>query len=203
MPYIVVAVALYFLYKHFSAQSQPAAVVNLDNTPDGPSSVPSDNGGGGDQPPAPDPSPAPSPAAPTVTWKQIPEGQQLTPGADYRASAPPQNALVMALIPSHLASAGFTNVVIYKPGDAFPNDWPDSGNALRIAATLPASAQAQTLNLDGVSVWQNVATDSVSGVLRNVVGRVAHVAPTQVVQAARTMPHPTNNGVYAGLVRRR
>lgn len=198
MPYIVVGFVLYLLYRHYAQQAAPAPLgsqSNPANADSGPGDQPA-NGGGGDVP-----APVSPPAVPTVSWQVIPEGQQLTPGADYRASAPPQGMLVMALIPGHMASVGFTNVVIHKPGESFPNDWPDTGDALRIEATLPPGAQAQTLSLDGVSVWRKVITQTAGDVARHVARRAV-----QMVEAARggaypNVPYPTSNGVYAGLVR--
>ena len=166
MPFIVVGLALYLLYRYYAqppASAQPA-VVDLDSNGGGGGdqpAAPTDNGGGGGGT-TPTPSP-PAPSTATVSWQAIPEGAQLQPGFDYRASAPPQNFMVMALIPSHLASAGFTNVQNLHARRRLPNDWPDTGNALRIEATLPAGAQPQTFNLDGVSVWRKVVTQTAAG----------------------------------------
>jgi len=187
VPFVIAGVALYLLYRHYTADAAPPPapqnVVDLD-------ALPSD-------PQPSDPTPSPAPASPTVSWQEIPEGQQLAPGADYRASAPPQNFMVMAMIPSHLASAGFTNVTIYKPGEAFPNDWPDTGDALRVEATLPPDAQPQTFNLDGVRVWRKATQQSAGAVIRHAV----HVGAQLARDLPKRMP-PSGNGVYAGLVRR-
>jgi hypothetical protein len=186
MPYIVVGFALYLLYRHFAAKAAAPAVVDLDAQGQPASSQP-------DQPPVPVPAPAPSPAA--AAWTELPEGSTLAPGGTYRASAPPQGMLVMMVIPGRLSAAGFTGVHIYNPGDAFPNDWPDSGSLLRIEATLPASASPQTFDLASVRVWKQSVTQTAGSVLRSAARRAVRVAGTQVV-------HPKSNGVYDGLVRR-
>lgn len=208
MPFIFVGVALYLIYRYYTqpAQAPAAPPVVIDVDPNG--------GGGGGQPAAPTggggdvPAP-PAPAIPSVSWQAVPEGAQLQPGFDYRASAPAQNFLVMSMIPGHLASAGFTNVVIHKPGEAFPNDWPDSGSALRIEATLPSGAQPQTFNLDGVSVWQKVVTQTAGQVAGYVVRHVAKGVYESVnrVRVVRGVPYPkvpvpASNGVFDGLVQR-
>ena len=193
MPYLVVGFVLYLLYRHYSRPEAAAAAIT--NTPE-------------DQQPAADQQPdAPSAGDHTgpPTWKELPEGSQVQPGFVYRASAPPQGALIMMMVPGQLAGMGFTDVQIHKPGDAFPNDWPDSGNLLRIEATLPATAQPQTFQLDGVRVWQQVPTQTVGDVFRRMVKIVRatedHVRQ-QVAGAVPSHPHPKDFGVYSGLVRR-
>lgn len=206
MPYLFVGLALYLLYRYYSApsatdQAGPTVLGQPDQPPAQPVTP--------DQPPAPSPDqpPAPTPTTPTstVSWQPIPEGAQLQPGFDYRASAPPQGMLVMALIPSKLSSAGFTNVVIHKPGESFPNDWPDAGDKLRIEATLPSGAQPQDFNLDGVSVWQKVVQQTAGQAVEHAIRHVAH-GVYETVNRVRGVPYPkvavpTSNGVYAGLVR--
>ncbi len=205
MPYVIVGLALYLLYRYYAAQPAvpppPAPslppVVNIPGVdPAGGGGSGGGGGGGGD-------TPAPAATTTTVTWQSVPEGAQLTPGFDYRASAPPQGSLVMMMIPGHLSGAGFTNVVIHNPGDAFPADWPDSGSALRVEATLPESAQPQTFNLDGVKVWQKIVTQSTAGQQppRAMMRHVAQGVYETVSRAAAPIAIPVSNGVYAGLVR--
>jgi len=204
MDYIImggIGLAAYLLYRYYAGQqpAQQPAVVNLDDDNGGQPAAyqPGDNGGGGGT--TPPPPPGPSAPTSTVAWQPISEGAQLQPGFVYRASAPPQNFLVMSMIPGHLASAGFTDVQIYKPGDAFPNDWPDTGSALRIQATLPAGAQPQTFALDGVSVWQQTSATHTAG---QVVQQVVEHAMNRVRGVSyRKIPVPASNGVFAGLVR--
>lgn len=195
MPYIVVGVAMYLLYRYFSTQeSTPAGQASYEGQ-----GQPAANGG------EPAPAAPGSPSAPSVVWQPLAEGSQLQPGSSYRAAAPPQNALVMAMIPSKLSSMGFTGVTIYKPGDAYPNDWPDSGgDMLRIAATLPAGAQPQTLSLNGVSVWRATLAQTTGQVLRRVAQGAARVAmhPGDVVRAAG-VAYPSGFGAHNGLVKPR
>lgn len=206
MPFIIVGLGLYLLYRYYAGQQAAAPVVADSDNGQPASYQPSDGGGGGGSPPTPaTPS---TPSSPAATWQAIPEGAQLQPGFVYRASAPPQNFLVMSMIPSHLASAGFTDVEIFKPGDVFPNDWPDSGSALRIQATLPAGAQPQTFALDGVSVWQQVSTQTTGQITHAMMKHVAHgvyerVRGVSVSIVNPKIPVPASNGVFAGLVRPR
>jgi hypothetical protein len=207
MELIIVGLAVYLLYRYYAQppQGSQPVVVNLDSEGGGGGDTPAapvDNGGGGSTPP---PVPPAAPSGPTASWQPIPEGAQLQPGFTYRASAPPQGFLVMSLISGRLSSMGFTDVQIYKPGDAFPNDWPDSGNALRIQATLPAGASPQTFNLDGVTVWQQVVTQTAGQVAEQVVRHVAR-GVYETMNRVRGAPYPkvaipASNGVYDGLVR--
>ena len=200
MPYLVVGFVLYLLYRHYSnpeaaaaSAKQPAAngqdvqpVNNADNT-------------------NPPPSPSPGDSTGPVTWKELPEGSQMQPGSVYRASAPPQGALVMMMISSTLTGRGFTDVQIYKPGSAFPNDWPDSGDLLRIEATLPEGAQPQTFELQGVRVWQQMPTQTVGDIFRAFVKTVRATEDNvrhHVAAVVPSHPHPKDFGVYSGLVRR-
>jgi hypothetical protein len=194
MPFLLVGFVLYLLYRRYTnptASSAIAPASGQDVQPaayQGPGSPPTD----------------PS-TAPTVTWKELPEGSQLQPGFVYRASAPPQGMITMMAIPSTLASRSFTGVTIYKPGAAFPNDWPDTGNLLRIEAALPLAAQPQEFSLDGVRVWQQVPSQTVGQVVKRVLQTVRHTEDSvreQIGAVVAAHPRPKRRGVYDGLLRR-
>ncbi len=195
MPYVVAGLVLYLLWRYYAAQEQQAS-----------------NGGGGNQvqpsgglphvnpvnPTNGGPSPAPTPTG--GQWVQL-TSPVVTPGYTYRASAPPQGTVVMMLLPGELASRGFVNVSINPPGTAFPADWPDSGNLLRIQGDLPASAQQGTLDFGGVTVWQWMPASAVAGAAARAAVHAVEAVRQHVGQVMSTHPHPRSTGVFAGLVR--
>jgi hypothetical protein len=195
MPFIVIGLALYMLYRYFKPSSGlPAGGGASSDGGDG--GLPASYGGGGGD----DGGGGGGGGGGTSTgtrWQQLGAGDQITPGFKYRASAPPQDDLTMMLLPKGLAGYGFTDVTIYKPGAAFPNDWPDSGaDKLRIEATLPTQDPGQLPS--GTVVWRLTPLQGAGAVIESVVHAVR-----QATGAAGAHPHPVNLGVYAGLVRRR
>jgi hypothetical protein len=192
MPYLVAGIVLYLLWRHY-AQREAAA----------------NGGGGGDQPAQPSNNgggPTPTPPVAAGQWMPM-TGSPLiaTPGYTYRASAPAQGNLIMMLLPRELSDRGFTDVHIYPPGTAYPDDWPDSGtgNQLHIEATLPATAQQASLDFAGVTAWRWVpsATAAAAAAAGTVIQAVESVRQ-QVGQVMAAHPHPQNFGVFSGLVRR-
>lgn len=185
MPYIVVAVALYFLWRYYSDKEKAALGQGQGQGQSG------------------------SPAPPVVVWEPVATGASLQPGATYRVSAPDPGPLVMLMLPGELQKRGFVDVSIYKPGDAYPNDWPDSGGSLlRGQATLRPDAQPQALDaIEGVRVWKLTTRQGASGVVDDVIAvvrqHVKRAVRSHVGERQQEIVHPTSYGVYDGLIRRR
>lgn len=194
MPYVVVGFVIWLLWRYYAKrEQQQQALPPQSYQPSPPDKT---------QPPTPPPQPpAPPPAPATDSWVVVPGSPPVAqPGGTYRASAPAQSALVMMALPSGLAARGFTQITVYKPGEAYPADWPDSGDKLRVQAALPGDAQPQALDVDGITLWKYVP--GVGQAVGRAVWDAVQQIGQQVQQAAARYPHPKDFGVYSGLVRR-